>query len=247
MSILGTRDLKEHLKDIGEWRIDPFEEFRRNPLREVREACLRAMKRSAALDYNQLEAVQSDIRHLREAFDPLWEDYLSVYANLPVMAGEDDQVLRFIIDTCGWMKRGVANKILCARPLKMGFDAPSWAMVKRLENFFLEELDEVLDWIKRTGTYSESEWNRLHRVTKRLVRDKKLVAIPKLLAILRSMGWPKGKPRFISTPDNEDRLLLVQHRAFLKEAIRHLKHVGATRQAAEELTAAEGVEHQSPL
>jgi len=213
-----------------------YEIFRTNPLPEVREVCLKSMRLNHGIcgwltTANQ-EQVKQDITALAEHDDPFWEQLLSLYVWLikETSCGAQ-QAVNLILKVCPAHKRNVRSKMLRAiLPYREEVNFP-------LISALLQE--DVYDFRAAITTpdrpwYDDKLWYCFTRAIGTLIKYNHITCLPSLVDIHHAICKPNVSLRFMSTNKTTDRYLLVQHRAYVTEALAQMRRLAIqqTRGAA---------------
>lgn len=233
-----TQTVDDILKRIEFSGAVAHEVFRTIPILEVRKKCLEVMHRlSWSYDLYEMEW---DLRAMVESNDPLAQDYLFFY--IDIMRYDRDQARRaaaFVLEVVEPFPRRASLRSRLMRNL-IAYREENYQFISL---FLLSEVNSFLFTISKDGgqRYSEEDWYRLTRALGLLTKhgDHRGV-IGMVRDIAERIADPKMGPLFAGTGPDLQRYLLVQHRAYIREALRQLKVAQATEAEAAKLRREEG-------
>jgi hypothetical protein len=229
--IVATRTVASMLKDIEfKGGNEAYETFRRCPIPEVRKACLRVMSHHSWM--TNAGEVEQDLSSL-PADDLVWEEFLHEYARSMWSRGAD-RAIPFVIKVCP--KKPLRSRVVRNFLL---YHKEHYPLVR---GFLREEVQAFLDTISKQNWYDQDDWYCLSRALTVLTEYADYPCLTHLRLIARRLGESKMRPAFSGTGPGDQRFLLVQHRAYVHEAVRQLAHAEAAAREAEQLSAEEGVE-----
>ncbi len=201
---------------------DPFKMLVASPIKEVREACLEALRRNpyrwVDWNYRVPDQIEKIIRAFKEADDHLWEELFNWYVHF---AGEGKDfstaqgalAVEFAIAFCE-EDPSVLHEAAKAIGDKLRQRPQLYWEVMRMP----ASLESLLSAVRREKDYSAGAWRLTERAIRRIVVAEDVTFLGHVVELLRHHREGIIQPDY----QYEDPFARVQNEALLAEAIRRL-------------------------
>jgi len=219
-----TRDRAQLFKEIEFNGRRAYYVFRTVPDLEIRKQCLDVMRHHTPWLNAGNVGIEGDIRTLAAAGDPLWEEFLFLYVYfIKGSPAGATRAAKLVLEVCPKGKESARSKLM--RSILPYNEKQNFPYIRE---FLRSEVDAFLATVTSVSPfYEERDWYRLTRALGVLIEQGDAVTLGQVRHIAEALRDHRIRLVF-SVNERAERFLLVQHRAYIAEALRQLKHIGDT-------------------